>query len=626
MGKTLIYQIVPRLWGNMNEHPVKGGSCAENGSGRFSDIDEDTLAYLKWCGYTHLWLTGIIRHSCSDPTAMGGLSEGNGGHVSNGQFVKGLAGSPYAIQDYYDVNPYLADNPSARLHEFEELVARIHAAGLKVLIDFVPNHVARDYGVGVDKSIEGRPSDKMSLGATDDRSVHWKAENDFFYYPGQRLKLPNEGEWKAAGKPLFEEFPARACGNAYTASPNVNDWYETVKINYCDFHTATWDKMLHILRYWLSKGVDGFRCDMVELVPPEFFRWAIAQVKKERSETMFVAEVYQKPLYCKYVREVGFDLLYDKSGLYDALADIVRCDDSAQPFVEPWQSATRITTSWQNLGDLQLYMLNFLENHDEQRFASDFFGKRAERCYPALAVSLMMNLTPFMAYFGEEVGERGMDSEGFSGLDGRTTIFDWWSTRWLRALRKLTRNGNYLTAAELLSDTADKDRRPLLRRRVKSAVKMKLLMKETGLTESELKFFVKFTGMLRFAVGDNAISKGVTYDLCYCNYNSRGFDKDRHFAFLRDDADDTFLIVANFSSQPAQMELTVSEHAFEWLDLHQTPLCNAQSPVKVSVPANDAVIMRLSSSAQKEERKSSGILAAGKSLGERVGDGGGVGL
>ena len=626
MGKTLIYQIVPRLWGNMNEHPVKGGSCAVNGSGKFSDIDEDTLAYLKWCGYTHVWLTGIIRHSCSDPTAMGGLSEGNGGHVSNRQFVKGLAGSPYAIQDYYDVNPYLADNPSARLHEFEELVARIHAAGLKVLIDFVPNHVARDYGVGVDKSIEGRPSDKMSLGASDDKSVHWKAENDFFYYPGQRLVLPNENEWRASGRQLYEECPARACGNAYTPAPGINDWYETVKLNYCDFHTATWDKMLHILRYWLSKGVDGFRCDMVELVPSDFFKWAIEEVKKERPETMFVAEVYQKQMYGKYVREVGFDLLYDKSGLYDALADIVRCDDSEQPYVDTWQSATRITTSWQNLGDLQRYMLNFLENHDEQRFASDFFGKRAERCYPALAVSLMMNLTPFMTYFGEEVGERGMDSEGFSGLDGRTSIFDWWSTRQLRGLRKLTRNGNYLTAAELLADSADKDGRPLLRKRVKNALKMKNLMKNTGLTESELKFFVKFTGMLRFATNDNAISKGVTYDLCYCNYNSRGFDKDRHFAFLRDDADDTFLIVANFSSQPAQMELTVPEHAFEWLDLHQTPLCNAQSPVKVSVPANDAVIMRLSSSAQKEERKSSGILAAGKSLGERVGDGGGVGL
>ncbi len=598
MGKTLIYQVVPRIWGNRTENPVKNGTYAQNGSGRFSDIDEDMLGYLKWCGYTHVWLTGVIRHSCSDPTAMRGLAEGGGGHVSNGQFVKGLAGSPYAIQDYYDVNPYLADNPSGRIREFENLVERIHAAGLKVLIDFVPNHVARDYGVGVDLSIEGRPADNMSLGATDDKSVHWKAENDFFYYPGQRLRLPNEEQWLQDGKTLYEEFPARACGNAYTAAPGVNDWYETVKINYCDFHTATWDKMYHILHYWAAKGVDGFRCDMVELVPPEFFKWAIAELKKEYPGLLFVAEAYQKSLYGKYIREVGFDLLYDKSGLYDALVDIVKCDDLGQSDREAWQSAKRITSSWQNLGDLQRYMLNFLENHDEQRFASEFFGKEAEHSYPALAVSLMMNLTPFMTYYGEEIGERGMDDEGFSGRDGRTTIFDWWSTRGLRGLRKLTDNGNYLTAVELLSDTSDKDRRPLLRKRVKSAVKMKLLMKDTGLTERELKFFVKFTGMLRFAVNDNAISKGMTYDLCYCNFDSRGFDKDRHFAFLRDDADDTFLIVANFSSQPADIDIKIPEHAFEWLELPQTESCNAQSPVKVSVPANDAVIMRLSSPAQ----------------------------
>ena len=596
--KTLIYQTVPRLWGNMNDHVVKNASYAENGSGKFSDIDEGTLAYLKWCGYTHVWLTGIIRHSCSDPTAMRGLTEGNGGHLSNAQFVKGLAGSPYAIQDYYDVNPYLADTPSERMAEFEALVDRIHAAGLKVMIDFVPNHVARDYGVGVDRSIKGRPSDKMSLGAGDDRSVHWKAENDFFYYPGQRLRLPDEDRWKAEGKTLYEECPARACGNAYTPSPGINDWYETVKLNYCDFHTATWDKMLHILRYWKSKGMDGFRCDMVELVPPSFFQWAIAEVKKDWPETLFVAEVYQKQLYSKYVREVGFDLLYDKSGLYDALADIVRRDGSLPGPVEAWQSATRITTSWQNLGDLQRYMLNFLENHDEQRFASDFFGREAERCYPALAVSLMMNITPFMTYFGEETGERGMDEEGFSGLDGRTTIFDWWSTRQLRGLKKLTENGNYLTAAELLSDTADEDGRPLLRKRVKSAVKMKVLMRETGLSADELRFFVKFTGMLRFAANDNAISEGMTYDLCYCNFLSRGFDRDRHFAFLRDDADDTFLIVANFSRQDADIDIRIPEHAFEWLELRQTSQCNAGAPVRVHVPADDVTIIRLSSTGQ----------------------------
>lgn len=582
----------------MNDHTVKNASYAENGSGKFSDIDEGTLSYLKWCGYTHVWLTGIIRHSCSDPTAMRGLTEGNGGHLSNPQFVKGLAGSPYAIQDYYDVNPYLADNPSERLEEFGALVDRIHAAGLKVLIDFVPNHVARDYGVGVDLSIEGRASDNMSLGATDDKTVHWKSENDFFYYPGERLTLPDERQWRAEGKTVYEEFPARACGNAYTASPGVNDWYETVKLNYCDFHTATWDKMLHILRYWRAKGVDGFRCDMVELVPPAFFQWAISEVKKEWPDTLFVAEVYQKQLYSRYVREVGFDLLYDKSGLYDALADIVRRDDSLDVPVEAWQSATRITTSWQNLGDLQRYMLNFLENHDEQRFASGFFGRDAERCIPALAVSLMMNISPFMTYFGEEVGETGMDEEGFSGLDGRTTIFDWWSTRQLRGLKRLTENGNYLTAAELLSDTSDKDRRPLLRRRVKSAVRMKVLMHDTGLTEDELKFFVKFTGMLRFAANDNAISRGMTYDLCYCNYGSRGFDRDRHFAFLRDDADDTFLIVANFSPQPAEIDIHIPEHAFEWLELRQTAQCNAGTPVRVQVPADDVTIIRLSSTGQ----------------------------
>lgn len=599
MGKTLIYQLLPRLWGNRCEKPVKGGIYAQNGSGKFSDIDSGTLEYLKWCGYTHIWLTGVIRHSCSDVTAMGGLTECHGGHLSSPQFVKGLAGSPYAIQDYYDVNPYLADIAEDRLIEFDALIERIHEAGLKVLIDFVPNHVARDYGVGVDTEIVGRPSDNMSLGATDDKSVHWKAENDFFYYPGQRLRLPNEDEWKASGKPLYEEYPAKASGNAYTSAPGVNDWYETVKINYCDFHTATWDKMLHILRYWAAKGVDGFRCDMVELVPQQFFKWAITEIKKEYPTVTFVAEVYQKALYSQYVREVGFDLLYDKSGLYDALADIVRRDENNFDQVEAWQSATRITTSWQTLGDLQHYMLNFLENHDEPRFASDFLGRDARRIFPALGVSLMMNITPFMTYFGEEVGERGMDEEGFSGMDGRTTIFDWWSSRGLRALKRLTEDGNYLKAAALVAEIDDAPDDPKgVKARMRATVKLKVLLKDTGLNEQELRFFVKFTGLLHFAANEKAITDGMTYDLCYCNYTSRGFDRDRHFAFLRDHNDDTFLIVANFSSQGADMNIRIPEHAFEWLELAQSPECNAQNPVKVNVGANDLAIIRLSSSAR----------------------------
>lgn len=414
--------MLPRLWGNDNDTKKTNGKLEENGSGKFADIDTATLDYLKWLGCSHVWYTGVIRHSTKADTS--------GCTPSNGQFVKGEAGSPYAICDYYDVNPYLAANPDARMEEFENLVKRTHEAGLKVIIDFVPNHVARDYGR---HSGHPHPND---LGTKDDKTVHWAPENDFFYYPGKSLVLPIAPK---EGEAPYIENPAMATGNnCFSPAPGKNDWYETVKINYCDTHNSTWERMYSIVRFWAGKGVDGFRCDMVELVPPEFFKWLISKIKAEFPDIIFIAEVYKKELYKKYVREVGFDLLYDKSGLYDTLRAIVEKNtgNSALPG-ELWQSATGITRNWQFLGDLQAYMLNFLENHDEQRFASKFFGKEASNTYAPLSVSLMVNKAPFMVYFGEEVGEKGMEGEGFSGVDGRTSIFDWWSVDSLRRLRKV---------------------------------------------------------------------------------------------------------------------------------------------------------------------------------------------
>ena len=131
MDKPIIYQVLPRLWGNDTQRPKKNGNLGDNGTGKLSDIDTDTLEYLKWLGCTHVWYTGIIRHSTQ--------SSEEGCIPSHPQFVKGKAGSPYAICDYYDVNPYLADNPSDRIYEFEQLIKRTHEAGLKVIIDFVPN-------------------------------------------------------------------------------------------------------------------------------------------------------------------------------------------------------------------------------------------------------------------------------------------------------------------------------------------------------------------------------------------------------------------------------------------------------------------------------------------------------
>ena len=616
MEKMIIYQMLPRLWGDKRGGLRMRGSLEDNGTGKFSDIDSPTLEYIRWLGCSHVWFTGIIRHSTK--------AASQGCVPSHPQFVKGEAGSPYAIEDYYDVNPYLADDSDRRMEEFEALVKRTHDAGLKVILDFVPNHVARDYGKVSRQSRSA--ADEPVLGENDDRSVHWSPDNDFFYYPGETLKLPDAGEFSLECRALldmdfsceyrivpqwlveqagrkarelaghasgtgpgnslaqyraflhqygelllpYRETPARATGNnCYSASPGQNDWYETIKINYCDSHSPTWDKMLSIISFWVSKGVDGFRCDMVELVPSEFFRWMIAKVKEEYPAVTFIAEVYKKDLYKKYIREVGFDYLYDKSGLYDTLRTIVdkNVNDNGMP-VELWQSARGITRNWQFLGDCQPYMLNFLENHDEQRFASDFFGKDAANSFAALYVSLYFNRAPFMLYFGEEVGERGMDEEGFSGKDGRTSIFDWWTPASVTRLAKMISSGGY-------REYADESGKVVSNR------------------DRNADIFLRYSNALRFASSDPAIVSGTTYDLCYCNFSSEGFDKDRHFAWLRDHEEETLLIAVNFSAKDADMKIRIPAHAFDWLGMPVTESLNPDMTLNVHVPAMDGVIIRL---------------------------------
>lgn len=546
MGKTIIYQMIPRLWGNTEGARIKNGTIEQNGTGTFSKIDFPTLTYLKEMGISHVWYTGIIRHATACNT--------HGCTASDPSWVKGNAGSPYSITDYFDVNPYLADNPNKRMEEFEDLLRRTHEAGLKAIIDFVPNHVARDYGrfspqpwTSDGRDAYGHPV----LGASDDNSVNWKSENDFFYYPGQYLKLPIKGKYK--------EFPAKASGNCYSPTPGINDWFDTIKINYCDTHTATWDKMYEAVRFWADKGVDGFRCDMVELVPVEFMKWLIAKIKEEFPAVIFVAEVYQRNQYRNYVKKVGFDYLYDKSGLYDAIKDIVRRNINGDGgYVDEWQSTKRITGNWQFLGDLQPRMLHFLENHDEPRFASEEIGKNAASTFSALCPSLFLNTAAFMLYFGEEVGERGNDEEGMSGYNCRTSIFDWWQVESITSLYK-----------EIHSIAAlDAERKSFLKR---------------------------FREALRFAATEDAVGVGTTYDLCYCNMNSAGFDKDRHFLFLRSYRDCTLLFVSNFSANDARIDVYIPEHAFEWLHLMKTVNFNPSVPICVYVKARDYTVLRLES-------------------------------
>ena len=458
MGKPIIYQMLPRLWGE----------------GRMSSVDIPSLTYFKALGATHVWYTGMIRHA-TDPA-----------------FVKGNPGSPYAITDYYDVNPYLADNEDERMAEFEALISRTHESGLRVVLDFVPNHVARDYGrARVRKDLD-------YLGDGDDPLVHWKESNDFYYYPGQALQLP-EGR-------CFEENPARATGNAFTPAPSANDWFDTIRLNYCPTHTGTWDRMLAILLFWAGKGVDAFRCDMVELVPIQFFAWAIRRVKDLYPDIQFIAEVYQKENYREWIEVAGFDYLYDKSGLYDTLRGIVGHQGSARG----------ITGVWQQLGDLQPRMLNFLENHDEQRFASPYFGRDGQRTFAPLATSLLLNTAPFMLYFGEEIGERAAEA-----ADGRTTIFNRIRIPSLQRLYAFAHTG-------------------------------------AGLLPEEAAIQTRFRELLAKAA-DPLFAEGETFDLGYCNGDR--LDPERQFAFLRAHEGRTALIFCNFGDEPASARLRIPDHA-----------------------------------------------------------------
>jgi len=348
----IIYQLFPRVYGAT---PTK--RC-----GTFSDINDDEIERIKSLSVSHIWLTGVIRHS--------------GWRDTNPAVTKGNAGSPYAIVDYYDIDPDLADNEANRMEEFEETVKRIHSHGLKVIIDFVPNHLAREY--------KGDFTDE-----------------NFYILPNQRFVTPVDNGY------MYYENPAKATGNdVFSPTPSLNDWYDTVKLNYTN--QDTWHKMLKIMQFWCGKGIDGFRCDMAEMVPVEFWRWAIAELRKSFNVTM-IAEIYQPNLYQSYV-EAGFNYLYDKVGLYNTLENIYRYG----------QRADTVSEVWKNLNGLDNNMLRFMENHDEVRVASRFFMQKPENAFPFVALSALLNCGPFMLYNGQEYGEDAADSD-----NGRTSIFDY---------------------------------------------------------------------------------------------------------------------------------------------------------------------------------------------------------
>ena len=546
--KLIIYQVFTRLYGNRNTCRKQDGTIEENGCGKLNDFTPEALKQLSAAGVSHLWYTGVIRHATQTDYSAYGIPR------NHPAIVKGRAGSPYAITDYYDIDPDLAVSVENRMQEFLQLVDRTHKAGLKVIIDFVPNHVARQY-----HSI-CKPAGVLDLGEGDDPQKGFDPQNNFYYCPGQAFS-PYFDLYHGTPEPYHEE-PAKATGNdCFNNAPGQNDWYETVKLNYgVDYYgggvgsfnpvPSTWHKMLDILLFWAAKGVDAFRCDMAEMVPAAFWAWATAQVKKKYKNLLFIGEVYNPAEYRNYIGS-GFDYLYDKVGMYDTVRDIV-CSQ---------RSTHAITQAWQQTDDIRQHMLYFLENHDEQRIASDFFAGDGAKAIPALVTLVLLQQNPLMIYAGQEYGERGMDHEGFSGEDGRTTIFDYWSVDTLvrAAQRKLT------------------------------------------LEEKRLK--AVYDRVLTIARMEKAVANGVMFDLMYVNPQLQ-----RQYAFLRKSGRDVLLIVTNFDAQTVDAPVVIPQHAFDFLKLRQRANVEARDlltekacslslkadvPLTLTIPGYSALVLKL---------------------------------
>ncbi|MBS7562834.1 alpha-amylase family protein [Mucilaginibacter sp. Bleaf8] len=515
--KLIIYQLLPRLFGNTNTTNKFYGSIEENGCGKFNDITGKALTEIKHMGFTHVWYTGVIEHATMTDYSAHGITP------DDPDVVKGRAGSPYAVTDYYDVAPDLAVDVPNRMAEYEALIERTHQIGLKVIIDFVPNHVARTY------QSDAKPAGVRDFGEDDDTNQAFSPQNDFYYVPGHPFVVP--GGYNPGGdefqSPLkdrrFDEYPAKGTGDdVHTASPSINNWFETVKINYgADFrngyHThfdpipPVWHKMLDILTFWAAKGIDAFRCDMVELVPIEFWNWITTQMKQRFPDLIFIGEAYNPNEYSNYLFGGNFDYLYDKVGLYDAIKRLTRNEHGA--------STWEINAVWNHhCRGFDERMLRFMENHDEQRIASRDFAADPWLAVPGIIVTATLANGPVMIYFGQEVGEPAAGASGFSGDDGRTTIFDYWG---VAEHQKWVNNGAF--DGEMLSED-----------------------------QKQLRGF--YAKLLNITGKHEAITNGKFYELMVANQQSPGFSE-KVYMYLRYTESERILVLVNFNRHDHHMNV-----------------------------------------------------------------------
>jgi glycosidase len=560
--KFVVYQMMFHLWGNKQTELVRNGSYKQNGVTKFKDVSDVALKALKNKGITHVYATGLLEHATLE------YFSDYGSLIDHPSVVKGRAGSPFAIKDYYDVNPFLADNPADRMEEFKSMLKRFHANGLKLVIDFVPNHLARQY------YSDQKPQGVVDFGINDNKQVSFGVNNNFYYLPGTQFSVPEGFHPPVPVNIPYIEIPAKVSGNnVFSPQPSINDWFETVKLNYgVDYQNGnktyfdpipnTWIKMHEVLSYWTSLGVDGFRCDMAEMVPVEFWTYAVGKIKKQNPKVVFIAEIYQPNLYRDYIFKGGFDYLYDKVGLYDAVRRLMQ--------QKPEANCADITQVWQKeSGDFANHMLRFLENHDEHRLNTPAFAaNNFWSTIPGMVVTASLHDGPLMVYMGQEFGEKAQEIEGYNEADDRSSMFDFWRVethqRWMNGGKF---DGGALTAEEKQIDAFYQD---LFKRVAKS----------------------------------EAISKGAFFDLQYAQ--SASYPSQKVYSFLRYTKNERLLIMCNFDSQKGQsIDVVIPTLAKDMMQISDVKLqmqhayIPPSSPEKASlkgnmvyIPANSALMIK----------------------------------
>ena len=561
--KFVVYQMMFHLWGNKQTELVRNGSYTQNGVTKFKDVSDVALKALKNKGISHLYATGLIEHATmEDFTAFGSPLD----HPS---VVKGRAGSPFAIKDYYDVNPFLAENPAKRMDEFKAMLKRIHANGLQLIIDFVPNHLARQY------SSDQKPKGVVDFGVHDKQDVAFDINNNFYYLPGTKFSVPEGVHPPVPVTIPYTEIPAKVSGNnVFSSQPSIHDWFETVKLNYgIDYQHGnqthfdpipnTWVKMHEVLAYWTALGVDGFRCDMAEMVPVEFWTYAIGKIKQQNPKIIFIAEIYQPDRYRDYIFKGGFDYLYDKVGLYDAVRRLME--------QKPEANVSDITRVWQQeSGDFANHMLRFLENHDEHRLNTPAFAaNNFWSTIPGMVITTCLHDGPTMLYMGQEFGEKANEIEGYNEADDRSSMFDFWRVethqRWM--------NGGKFDGGALSTE------------------------------EKEIDAF--YQDLFKRAEKSEAIGKGAFFDLQYAQNET--YPNKKVYSFLRYTANERLLIICNFDAkQGHSIDVVIPELAKEMMGVKQVnfKLEHAYIPphgtetAKVSlnaiyIPANSALFIKL---------------------------------